>query len=1636
MKIFNKKNFKRTLLSFTLGAASVACGIAGIALNKSVDASAATLSATQYQTDGASIRVFKKAASGDLVETDKSGIRFHVEMGKGYAYEGTTLVTEEKSEKNGSFKLAEGYKTYTLIIPSRLLGANDLTVDTPTVKMLDTTEYWYADKDGNLESVAYIYNIPDTKYTDTFAFRGIICKVNEDGTETKIAETDIADRQLSYVAKRAYNDTMDPSYLYWAKDEDFEANAAEKIKEFIPTYTLVYNVNGTEKSEEVLWGDTPKAIPSFDVANDPHLEYAATWFDAESNKEFDVTSALSYDTSRTINLTHASTMDFKLTGVADYNNFTVNGTNYSGIKVYATLPVGDFYTADEIANGTDKMVEIAKGAVKVDYEGSGSFSGLQGVWALLEGKGSGAQMRLIFAFDSSTMRNGDKLILRDDSVFYAKNIMYALTEEYTIDYQCDSAGNEDYGVFLGYLHNSDVEIMENWDEFKDGTRLRIRVTFKNDLLINSDFEFKFDGALPEGYEYAVYTQCNDTGVKTPITQGYYYWNEGEHTILELDGYAYHNNDELYGAPGTKIVQNGGYYIFEDAMYAYYNGSAWVNGSPKGSFGANAFEWRGWDATDTTEIRFTTNSNTALIEGGATNRWFDKVVPMKSENMSDTEPYAVYFTDVDGRKTEITDFMYHGQAAGSGYNHIFAFKNFKGTKPGQMVTVIGGTRFWAGAEYFTATETMSFYFNGRDWIANHAKAADETIAFAEYIDHGYNYFEVGLNKLRLHFANEKFNGAGAGLYLESGSVKVNNTAYTNLHYHGSGNKIFEIIGDANNAIGKNAFADVFTIEKGTRVWMNGHCLEFTDEWSLTYIGEALRDSSGNKYKYEWVRNSQNIEVNKNNIVRLYNVDDAAGGEVRLELTAGILTNSYYGFAAVDPAKGLPVVNGKTFSDTAFSYANSNNLIAVRGGEFGRHDGDYIKIPKGSVWWTTQGSITFTEEIFYTYENGAWVTGDRRATADVTVENATVTGLDHLVVGKVYPFTVTPADGYTVASVTINGVDTPITANNVYNLVAQTTNEIVIATLEGYNVTFNIEDGATVTANGSAITDGMIKAVASGETLTFSVAVDGCRLDAVSGATDNGNGTYTVSAEGTVTITTVKQWTVNYNIPENVTAILNGAIPVSGEGSITVDEGTYSATISANAGYILKSVKANGAELTATGNTYTINLNSDITLTAEVIDPINVSNSMVSRKVYYLEDVKNDAGEVTQTFRGIRIYFDPEKDAELAAVTGGNYGITMTGNVSLTMNGAPATPEYYSYFGLIDGTQHQALEVRFDLREWKNGDKLVIEQGTYFSFNGTYIYFDEDVSAENYTVTWNTPANANVIVRANAEYLQDGEKMGGDVSLKTNAMVLKGTTLTITVEPETNYEVKDITVNGTSIGVPSGTYQVSGETTISATTAKLSYAVTWTDPANATISVTANGAAISNGAMVEAGTTLTVTVEPTAIKYAVSSVKINGEDKGTSGVYSYSVTSAVTIEAEVAEKSDDAKKAEIFETIKGDIAKYTGSTLTVDENGNLVSNGSRTSIQFTNDFFTLLNEYGYESIEFDMSKTSGQTSNNYYYQTSAGNTAFISAARGAKTQTKSNVSISSAVTYKAQYKTRSNGTLRDDSSTWTLSGISFS
>ncbi len=979
------KKIKTLICAAVLGLAALVGGI----LLVPVHANAATLSATEFKTNGSSVRVFEKDHTGAYLETNRKGLRFHVEMGSGYAYNGTTLLDTSAQNDRGSWKMTDGFKTYTLVLPTRLLSG-DLTVETDKVLKIDTSGYWYTDGDGNWESVAYVYNIPAARYTDTFSFRGVVCTVDENGTETVVVSTEISERRLVEVAKQAYKDTIADGD-YWGSAE-MDETAAPLLKAFVPTYSISYTVGATTPTtEEVLWGDVPQSVPSFDIVEDEYIEKKATWYDTTNNEEVDITKAMEWTENRTLTLTNATSAEFVLTGVADYNNFTVESTLYSGAKIYATLPATDFYTADEIVNGTSKFVPVDAKAVNIEYEGTGTFTGLQGVWTLLEGKGSdcensnfGAQVRLVFAFDSSTLVSGDKLIIKADSVFYTNNIMYKLTEEYTIDYTVNE-GKEDYGIFLGYLYNSDIKSIESWIEPTDTTRKRIRVTFYDDLLVNSDFEFIFDGAMPDGYTYPVYTKCNETGTVTEITQGHYYWNEGQNTILELEGYEEHDADELYGVPGIKIVQNGGYYIFEDAMYAYLVDDDWVVGKEKGTFGANAFENKGHNETaGTQEVRFTTNSNTALTAGGTTNRWFDEVYYLTAENMSETEPYAVYATAPDGTVTEIEEFIYHGQSYETNdgtttYNHIFALKNYIGTEAGETVTIISGTRFWYGSDYFTATEKIVFYYNGECWITNHNGEADYTATADNFTGKNYNFYEVGVNKLRMHFTSELFGGVTSPLYVESGSVKVNDVAYTELYYHGNGNMILEIIGGTETAIGSTPFVDTLVIEAGTRLWCGipsgqtstPYCLEFTEALEWRYVGESLTDGSGNPLKYEWVI-PNNTNITRADVIKMSNNTDA-DGEVRLTLASGILTNSFYGYMAVDTSKGIPVVNGVEKANYSFAYGQANNLIAVRGGEYGRNLGDYIIIPAGSVWWTTQGSLTFTEEIFGAFNGGEWFVG---------------------------------------------------------------------------------------------------------------------------------------------------------------------------------------------------------------------------------------------------------------------------------------------------------------------------------------------------------------------------------------------------------------------------------------------------------------------------------------------------------------------------------------------------------------------------------------------------------------------------------------------------------------------------------------
>ena len=159
-----------------------------------------------------------------------------------------------------------------------------------------------------------------------------------------------------------------------------------------------------------------------------------------------------------------------------------------------------------------------------------------------------------------------------------------------------------------------------------------------------------------------------------------------------------------------------------------------------------------------------------------------------------------------------------------------------------------------------------------------------------------------HKMRLQFTSEMFSGKFGSLTIESGSVTVQGVSYTNLHYHGGGNMLFEIIGGSDKAIGATAFSDTLYIKAGTRVWMDAECLEFTEDLEWRYVGNTMRAGDGKSFQYEWVTTKNNIDISRANVTSMYNATDA-GGEVRLKLTSGILTNDYYGFMAVDTHSGF-------------------------------------------------------------------------------------------------------------------------------------------------------------------------------------------------------------------------------------------------------------------------------------------------------------------------------------------------------------------------------------------------------------------------------------------------------------------------------------------------------------------------------------------------------------------------------------------------------------------------------------------------------------------------------------------------------------------------------------------------------------
>ena len=1079
MKLSIKKI--KLLLISCFALVAVAFGAMAFSMSHAnVKAAGTKLTSGEYLTDGSSIRLFRTAE--DVEVSDKKGLRFHVEMGENFSYGGTPVINvNATNEQNGSFVINEGFKTYTLILPTRLLSG-ELTINTDKVMKLETSNYWYLDKDGNLESVAYVYNIPSHRYADVFSFRGIIC----DADGNVIAQTPVSQRSVAEIARRSYDATISGEED-WG-DETRTEKAIEALRSFIPAYEVIYQTaDGTTlASENLLWGDT--------LQNAPNGAFNA-WYNTTTSEEVNLSQPAEFGASGVIKLTASKAVEFTLTGVAAEASFETDGQIYSGVKIYATLHKDAFENKTPLdAHAVE--VEHRRGETVINS----NFT-LNGVWTMEDS----GHMRLFFAFDSSVLKSGDQIVLKSSSVFYANGTMYQLTEDYYIDYTVVNA-TESYGMFLGHLYNSDVKSLTNCSEDSTGNNgepndFTIRAELYEDVMVNGEFTFEFGSDVDKTkYPYPVFIKCGKDPTKLiPVSGGRYYWNEGNHKILELIGagdyenkvFGWHDGDELIGAPGTIIKQNGGYYIFEDEMYAYFLLNSnfdkwgialgnWLVGTELKAFDKNELALNGafvsYDnqGTPALELRLETATH-----------WFPNNASVNMliiENVSNSAPYGIYHTNLNGDICEVDSIVYHGQAKdSSSFYQLLGIRGLEHAQAGETITIAKGTRFWLGAEYYAISEEITYYFDGSTWRQNVEESDIGSLSFANFETRAHNQGDGQTGKeLRMYFTaplagyTTENQGAFDELKIGTGSIKFNGNPITYLRYQrwDAGSTWLSFGG----YIGSVAFGDRIVIEAGTTIWSNNN------------VGYRFTE------RVEWI----------------------------------------------------------------YAGPNSEN---------------------SSVTWSP-------------IHNGVTIQTD--------VSNAVLSGVGTLAVGSDYTITVTPSYNYLVSDVIINGTSYGVSANGKYTFNVKAENNIVVNTTIGYKATFSVPSNVTV--DGGSITNGTIKVISSGDSLTFSAtAKEGYKISSVSGAKDNGDGTYTISnltANVTISFSVVKLYKVTYTYS-------NASVTADVENGAWVDNGTQiTLTVNANNGYsvlgVTNAVKVSKDTYIATVNGKDLNVQIQTLATNDFID----------------------------------------------------------------------------------------------------------------------------------------------------------------------------------------------------------------------------------------------------------------------------------------------------------------------------------------------------------------------------------------------------------------------------------------------------
>ena len=389
----------------------------------------------------------------------------------------------------------------------------------------------------------------------------------------------------------------------------------------------------------------------------------------------------------------------------------------------------------------------------------------------------------------------------------------------------------------------------------------------------------------------------------------------------------------------------------------------------------------------------------------------------------------------------------------------------------------------------------------------------------------------------------------------------------------------------------------------------------------------------------------------------------------------------GFKVVGDAQHVititPAVNGTlTVSNAGVNVptgtpVDDETVLTVNATAAPNYQVDSIKVGNQVV--ANNGTFTVTDAVTITafvskVKYAITITAPTNGTLVVLNGTDTVHNSDMIAHGTILTATATANAGYRVDSIKVGNVK--VANNGTFTVTEAVTVEAVISQIPTFIITINQPaNGKLAVLNGTdTVHNG--NAVAEGTTLTVSATANtGYKLDSikVGNVKIANNGTFTVTEAVTVEafisqIPPVTKFKVSYNpsMQGGQIRVVNGIKRVANGDSVA--QGTVlNISVTTNPGYTVKSLKVNGASVSTSGYSHTVN--ADVLIEAEFSSMTDIENvSATATKVYPNPVVDRLNVETEEDVLYIRVYnmygvevarIANANAIDLASLAAGNY-----------------------------------------------------------------------------------------------------------------------------------------------------------------------------------------------------------------------------------------------------------------------------------------------------------------------------------------------------------------------------------------------